>query len=79
MDASQNYTQNQVLGLEQTELESRALIRTASALNAIMENWDERKSELDEALEKIANCGRFWLLPWAKLIVLSQKRSEEAF
>ena len=52
MDASQNYTQNQVLGLEQTELESRALIRTASALNAIMENWDERKSELDEALEK---------------------------
>ena len=52
MDASQNYTQNQVLGLEQTELESRALIRTASALNAIMENWDERKSELVEALEK---------------------------
>lgn len=52
MDASQNYTQNQVLGLEQTELESRALIRTASVLNAIMENWDERKSELDEALEK---------------------------
>ena len=76
MDASQNYTQNQVLGLEQTELESRALIRTASALNAIMENWDERKSELDEALEKNR---RFWLLPWAKRIVLSQKRSEEAF
>lgn len=52
MDAAQNYMQNEVSGLDQTELESRALIRTASTLNAIKENWDERKSELDEALEK---------------------------
>lgn len=52
MDAAQNYTQTQVSGLNEAELESRALIRTASALNAIRENWEERKGELDDALER---------------------------
>jgi len=52
MDNVQNYSQTQVSGLEQAELESRALIRTAAALNAVKENWDQRRGELDEALEK---------------------------
>lgn len=52
MNLSQNYAQNEVSGLTQAELESRALIRTASSLNQIKENWEERKGELDEALEK---------------------------
>ena len=52
MNLSQNYAQNEVSGLTQAELESRALIRTASNLNQIKENWEERKGELDEALEK---------------------------
>ncbi len=52
MDAAQNYTQNDVSGMAQSELESRALIRTASALNSIKEHWDERQNELAEALEK---------------------------
>lgn len=34
----------------QNELEARALVRTASRLNAIKENWDEKKPELQEAL-----------------------------
>ncbi len=52
MDVSQNYTQNDVSGLKESELESRALIRTASSLNLIKDNWETRIGELDEALEK---------------------------
>ena len=52
MDLSQNYAQTEVSGLGQAELESRALIRTASGLNSIKEHWDERKGELEDALEK---------------------------
>ncbi len=52
MDLSQNYAQAEVSGLSQTELESRALIRTASGLNLIKEHWEERKGELEDALEK---------------------------
>ena len=52
MDLSQNYAQTEVSGLGQAELESRALIRTASGLNLIREHWDERRGELEEALEK---------------------------
>ena len=52
MDHSHSYSQIEVSGLGQSELESRALIRTASGLNQIKENWDERKSELEEVLEK---------------------------
>lgn len=52
MDHSQSYSQIEVSGLGQSELESRALIRTASGLNQIKENWNERKGELEEVLEK---------------------------
>ncbi|MBE6448972.1 MAG: flagellar biosynthesis regulator FlaF [Alphaproteobacteria bacterium] len=52
MNLSQSYTQNEVSGMGQAELESRALIRTASALNQIKEHWEERKGELEDALEK---------------------------
>ena len=36
----------------QLELESRALIKTASALNMIKEHWSEKQNELEDALEK---------------------------
>ena len=52
MDSNQAYVQTQVSGLTESELESRALIRTASALNNIKEHWEEKKSELPQALEK---------------------------
>ena len=52
MDLSQNYAQAEVSGLKQSELESRALIRTASGLNMIKEHWEERRGELEDALEK---------------------------
>jgi len=38
--------------LNQVELETRALIKAASALNAIKENWNNRIGELDDALER---------------------------
>lgn len=47
-----NYTATQKEGLSQNELESRAFICTASALNRIKEHWEEEKKELPEALEK---------------------------
>ena len=52
MDHSQSYSQAQVSGLGQTELESRALIRTAAGLNQVKEHWDEKKDELGDVLEK---------------------------
>lgn len=52
MNISQNYAQTELSGMKQTELESRALIRTASSLNQIKESWSERSGELDDALEK---------------------------
>lgn len=50
--SQQKYSDNEVSSLGQVELESRALIKTASTLNIIKEHWDEKKSELPEALEK---------------------------
>lgn len=52
MDLSQTYVQAEVSGLKQSELESRALIRTASGLNMIKEHWEEKRGELEDALEK---------------------------
>lgn len=52
MDHSQSYSQAQVSGLGQTELESRALIRTAAGLNQVKEHWEEKKDELSDVLEK---------------------------
>lgn len=52
MNEAQKYSANEVSSLKQTELESRAFIRTASALNLIKEHWEEKRSELAEALDK---------------------------
>ena len=53
MDTTNGYVQNEIAGLSEAELEIRALIRTASALNAVKENWDNRKKEdLTKALDK---------------------------
>ena len=52
MNNLQQYSNNEMNSMNQIELESRALIRTASALNLIKENWETRHGELDEALEK---------------------------
>ena len=67
MDNLQQYSTNEVNTLNQVELESRALIRTASALNLIKENWETRKNELDEALEKNRKLWTIlWLIPSPK-------------
>lgn len=53
MNVSQKkYSDNEVSSLGQIELESRALIKAASALNIIKEHWEEKKSELPDALER---------------------------
>jgi len=52
MDNVQRYSNNEVNSLNQVELETRALIKAASALNAIKENWNNRIGELDDALER---------------------------
>lgn len=52
MNKSKQYSDNDVSAMGQVELESRALVRTASALNNIKEHWDDMKEELPEALEK---------------------------
>lgn len=52
MDISKTYNQNDLSGMNQVELESRALVRTASMLNSIKEHWEEEKDKLAEALEK---------------------------
>lgn len=52
MNVSQRYTETEVTGLDQIELESRALIKTASSLNQIKENWELKQGDLVEALDK---------------------------
>lgn len=52
MNVSQRYTETEVSGLGQVELESRALIKTASNLNNIKEHWEQNQGSLVEALEK---------------------------
>lgn len=46
------YAQTELAGMNEAELEIRALIRTASALNAIKENWETSCSDLGTALDK---------------------------
>ena len=47
------YAQNEIAGMSEAELEIRALIKTASALNEIKENWQaDEKEELTKALDK---------------------------
>ena len=52
MDNLGSYAQTEVAGMSEAELESRALIKTASALNKVKENWPEDKEELQQALDK---------------------------
>ena len=52
MDTIGGYAQAEINGLSESELESRALIRTASKLNMIKEDWENTRSDLNEALEK---------------------------
>lgn len=52
MNVLQQYSTTDISSLDQVELESRALVRTACTLNAIKENWDERSKDLEDALEK---------------------------
>lgn len=52
MNESDQYSSNEIQSLSQSELESRALINTASKLNYIREHWEEGKAGLDEALDK---------------------------
>ena len=52
MNISQRYAKTEVSGMNQVELESRALIKTASRLNQIKENWEQNIGDLDDALEK---------------------------
>lgn len=46
------YAQNEIAGMNEAELEIRALIRTASALNIIKENWESSRDDLGPALDK---------------------------
>lgn len=53
MNTVGGYVQNEIAGMNEAELEIRALIKTASALNEIKENWDSNnKEELTKALDK---------------------------
>ncbi len=53
MNTMGGYAQNEIAGMSEAELEIRALIRTASALNEIKENWDNTEKEpLNKALDK---------------------------
>ena len=46
------YAQTEIAGMGEAELEARALIRTASALNRVKENWETAKADLHPALDK---------------------------
>ena len=52
MDNLKQYSSNAVNSLNQVELEVQALIKPASVLNAVKENWDSRIGELNDALER---------------------------
>ena len=52
MDTLGGYVQNEIAGMAEIELEARALIKSASSLNKIKENWDSSKKDLYPALEK---------------------------
>lgn len=47
-----SYATTQKEGLSQSELECRAFICSASAMNRIKEHWDEEKKNLPDVLEK---------------------------
>lgn len=53
------YSSVQVSGLNPAEIETNALIKTASELDFIRTNWDSNKKSLEYALEKNR---RLWVL-----------------
>lgn len=53
MNTMGGYVKNEIAGMDEAELEIRALINTASALNAVKENWETKeKDDLNKALDK---------------------------
>ena len=52
MDSLAGYVQNEIAGMDEIELEARALIKTASLLNKVKEDWDASKQDLSSALER---------------------------
>ena len=53
MNTMDGYVKNEIAGMDEAELEIRALINTASALNAVKENWETKeKDDLNKALDK---------------------------
>ena len=52
MNISQRYAETEVSGMNQVELESRALRKAASSLNQIKENWEQKSGDLNDALDK---------------------------
>ncbi len=51
MNVNNPYSTHDKAGMPQNQLEASILIKYASSLNQIKENWDEKKSELDGVLE----------------------------
>ncbi len=49
MDKIGGYAQNEIAGMNESELEARALIKAASALNQIKEKWEESQGDLSQA------------------------------
>lgn len=49
---TQRYSDAELNSLTQVELEARALVRVASALNYVKENWEAEQGNLGDALEK---------------------------
>ena len=53
MNTVNGYVQNDMAGMNEAELEVRALIKTASALNDVKEKWETHsRDELNKALDK---------------------------
>ena len=49
--SSGTYTSTEKTNLTHRQLEANALIKTASELNRVRQNWDEKKGDLNGALE----------------------------
>lgn len=55
------YSVADVSAKPQNEMEARALVRTASRLNTLKENWPPKREKLDEALELNRKLWTFFL------------------
>ncbi|MBQ9235741.1 MAG: flagellar biosynthesis regulator FlaF [Alphaproteobacteria bacterium] len=52
MDNIGSYKQTETAGMDEKEMEIRALVKSSAALNQLKENWEERRKELPQVLEK---------------------------